>query len=130
MVTKDVPQAVTSHGDVITWDEVISDHGNNFDVISSTYVTPYSGSYLLIFHGRVDNKNACFGLIIDGVTRALTAVESVGDFPSVELTLTIYLTAGSRVSVVYAKNMAGNVVGRSPNNDHALRNWFTGYLLF
>ena len=35
-----------AHGQVIEWDEVVFDHGNNFDVISSHgFIAPVDGLY-------------------------------------------------------------------------------------
>ncbi len=129
MVSKSTHQPVTSWGDVITWDEILINHGANFNESSNSYITPYTGTYLLVFHGRVNNNQAKFELYVDGEVHSSTMINTEGDMPSTEMTLTIHLTEGSSVWVGYAVNAAGNVFGRGTvRNDR--RTWFTGYLVF
>ena len=132
-MTKSDDQAVTSKGDVITWDEIVIDHGKSFATHSSAtgYIVPYTGTYMLIFHARVDNKQAKFDLLVDSEPQASTGIKTDGDNPSTEITIALYLVAGSKVEIMYAYDLAGHVQGRtSVNQGLVMRSWFTGYLLF
>ena len=113
---------------IIRWDDVSYDNGNNFDATTGGYTVPVDGIYQFSLVMRMAGDWSAVLFLVDTlpVRYCLTRKSSTYTQVQTACTITIPLKAGQTIQT--KTTVPGNLISRLPN--YGYQSWFSGQLLF
>ncbi len=117
-------------GEVIPWNEVLHDPGNNYNPETGAYTAPIDGFYLIAFIGRTPPPSGYsihITLNINGKRRYFCGASEPNNFAQTSCTWPVLLRKGQIVQIEVIQSAQ---IIRAQFTDGSFQSVFSGYLLF